>query len=455
MDFIGRKEEIKFLEDQYRSEHPLVLVTGRRHVGKSTLIEKFIEGKPTLYFEVDRETSKAILRSFSAAVSKSVGRTLGEFGEWRDAISAYVELSDGVKKIIVLDEFQYISESDKDFTKNFQSIWDTYLSKKNVMIILCGSYLTMMRKAVSEYGSPLYGRNTGDLMLQPLEFVDTVRGKEYRRAVEEYSVTGGVPHYMALMNDAQTVLENIIRLTMDMGGPLLNEPAYLMTDEFRDPASYNTYLRTIAEGHRKADKITSAVQAPSSSVLPYLKKLIDVGMVTRKIPVTESSPEHSRNGLYVISDNFTALWFRFVYPYHNDISRRNSDEAVADLEEHFIDSRVSFVFEDISGTELRNHLKSTGVTAAYGSHWQKGLEIDVVAIDRKNKTVYAGECKYRTSPIGADVLHDLETKCKNVKEFDGFKIIHCIFSVSGYTEGLISEAKNKGTILFDCGKPLD
>lgn len=455
MDFIGREQELAFLNLQYELEHPLTIVTGRRRVGKSALILEFLKDKNSLYFEVDRETGSAILRSFSNKVSETIGRPIGEFRSWSDAIHAYMELSPRGRKVLVIDEFQYIAMSDKEFTKGFQGIWDNYLSKEDVMVILCGSYLTMMRKLTLEYNSPLYGRNTGDLRLMPLPFGVTGHRNDYRRAVEEYSVTGGVPHYMSLMNPGQTVIENIERLTMDLGAPLLNEPAYLLSEEFRDPSSYNTYLRVISEGNRKADRITSAVQSPSSTVLPYLRNLIDTGMLERRVPITEGDEGHSRNGIYVISDNFMALWYRFVYPYRNRISRMEPDSAKADLRAHFVESHVSFVFEDICRSELREYLRSRDIFASYGSYWEGNIEIDVVAKDDVNHVLYVGECKYRTNPIGPDVLNALRSKCMKVRPFEKYRVVHCLFSVSGYTDEAVANASLDGSILFDCGVPMN
>lgn len=454
MEFIGRSQELEFLKSQHMMEHPLTLIMGRRRVGKSALILEFLKGKNSLYFEADRETSNAILSSFSDKVSEAVGRTLGGFRSWGEAIRAYIELAPPGRKVLAIDEFQHIATADDEFTKEFQGIWDNYLSKEDVMVILCGSYLNMMKRLTMEYNAPLYGRNTGDLRLMPLTFKATSQGKEYRRAVEEYAVTGGVPHYMALMDSNKSVMGNVEALTMGMGAPLLNEPSYLLSDEFRDPASYNTYMRVIAEGNRKMDRITSATQLPSGTIIPYLNRLMDVGMLKRQIPVTEGESSRSRNSMYVISDHFMALWFRFVYPYQNRILRMEPDSAIANLRAHFVESHVSFVFEDVCRQELRDHLRSIGVMASYGSYWEGNIELDVVAVDDVNHVIYAGECKYRNSPVGADVLHSLRSKCSKVRPFDKYKVVHCLFSVSGYTEGTIADAVSDDTILFDCGKVI-
>lgn len=263
MDFIGRNSELALLEEQYVREHSLTVIKGRRRVGKSALIREFIRGKNALFFEVNRETPKMILRSFSAAVSAAIGGPPMMFSGWEDAVKAYLELGPKGHKVIAIDEFPYICTADKEFPKTFQALWDTLLSVSDVMVIICGSFRSMMDSLTDDYDSPLYGRNTCDLVLMPLSFRDTYSGGDYRKAVESYAFTGGVPHYMQLMDGKRTVMADIEALTMGLGAPLLNEPAYLMSQEYRDPSSYNSYLRAIASGNRSMNRLSSDVDAPA------------------------------------------------------------------------------------------------------------------------------------------------------------------------------------------------
>ena len=453
-EFIGRAEEMAVLESQYEGvRHPLVQIVGRRRVGKSELICRFVEGRNALYYEADREQATSLLRSFSEAVCRYTGEEC-TYADWGQAVRGFVTRGPPGRKVLAIDEFQYIAMSDPDFVKAFQSIWDTYLSKQDVMVIVCGSYISMMSRIFSEYRSPLYGRSTSVLVIAPIAFRDTVRGRDYRRAVEEYALTGGVPYYMALMSDGSTVLENIERTVMGVGAPLVNEPKFLLSDELRDPTSYMTYLKVLAQGNRKMDAITSAVQAKSSDVAPYLRTLADMGLIERRVPVTEPAPERNRSGQYVITDCFIRFWFRFAYPYLGDITRRRSAAALREVADHFVDSHVAFVFEDICREELYRHLESAGVAATVGSYWDRSVEIDVVALDRAGATVYAGECKYWERPVGADVLRSLVEKCGRVARFEGYRVVPCLFSASGYTDAAVSEAAEAGAILFDCGEPL-
>jgi len=447
MEFIGRDEELKILEEQYTLDHSFVILKGRRRVGKSRLLEEFLKDKEHLYFEVDRETSASILTSLSAEISGPSGISLG-FSSWSDALRYYASHTEG-KAVIAIDEFPYAVSADKNLLKEFQSLWDRYLSRMDIMLILCGSSLVSMNGLTENYKSPLYGRNTCDLMLLPFTFRQTFTDGDYRTAVERFAITGGVPHYMMLLGSKEPI-EGAIAMTMKPGAPLLNEGEYLLGSEFSNLSSYNTYLKAMANGNRTMEKITGAVQAPSNEILPYIKRLMDTGTVTKIVPVTEDKPEKCRNSQYLISDHFLALWFRFVYPYAKSISRRESEVAVQDLKGHFVDAHVAFVFEDVCREELRRYLLSQGICAEYGKYWGKG-EIDLIALDRKNGRAYVAECKFTSKPMGLTVLNSLKSKVSMVKELDDFDITYCLFSVSGYNDDMAGKCGDD-VLLFDRGE---
>ena len=452
MDFIGRTEEMRILQDQYdRVEHPFVIVKGRRRVGKSRLIREFCKDKDTLYFQADKEDANAILMSFCDKLSEEFDAPVGKMDSWTAAMKLYVRLSGQGKKILVIDEFQYLTKSDRDAEKEFQSIWDNILSKANVMFIISGSYTTQM-KELTRYDRPLYGRNTCDLFLRPLDFRECLCD-DYRYSVERYAFTGGVPYYMSLFDDGKSVIDNIVSLTMGIGAPLMNEVPYLMSDEFKDVKSCNTYLRTISSGNRKMEDICTALQIKSQDASPYISNLQKAGLVERRVPVTDES-ERSRNGLYFVSDRFILFWFRFIYQHRNDIILGMNDESVSNLRSHFIDRHVSYVFEDVCREELRRYLKGKGIAASYGSFWSSGKEIDIVAKDEIGRTMYVGECKYHNSPVDHRILVQLESKCASEKAFEGYRLVYCIFSVSGFTDGLLSEMERDDVMLFQCGERL-
>ena len=137
MDFVGRTSELSLLESQYLLDHPFVIISGRRRVGKSTLILRFLEGKEHLYYEVDESSRQMLLPSFSRALCKKLDLAPTEFPDWESAFTVYLTLRPG-RKVIVIDEFQYMMMADDGILHRFQSLWDNLLSKHDIMLILCG-----------------------------------------------------------------------------------------------------------------------------------------------------------------------------------------------------------------------------------------------------------------------------------------------------------------------------
>ena len=454
MEFLGREKEMEVLENQYRKDHSFVLMYGRRRVGKSTLITRFIQGKNAVYYSVNDDLGTMYLSGFTEAIREATGSNISRFDSWSDAISFFVESGPG-KKVIAIDEFQYLMMSDKGILRKFQSLWDNYLSKKNVMLILCGSHLSMMRNITSDYNSPLFQRNTAEMRIMPLPFEVTAEGKDHRRAVEEYAITGGVPFYMQLLDPDKTPVENIADLAILMGAPLINEPEHLLGSEFKNTGAYLRYLRTVADGNRKMGDICSATSTKASDAAPYLDKLQRVGMLRRDVPITAEDPEHSRKGLYTVSDEFMAMWNRFIQPFRTSIDSGNCLPAIRYLNEHYIDRHVAFVFEDVCRQILRSTLEKLNVAAVYGTYWDNGVEIDVAALDIFSKTLYMGECKFWEAPVDSKVLTSLMSKTAGVEEFRKYTVRHCVFSVSGYTDAAIELAKEEDFILFDNGKLVD
>lgn len=454
MEFLGREKEMEVLENQYRKDHPFVLMYGRRRVGKSTLITRFIQGKNAVYYSVNDDLGTMYLSGFTEAIREATGSNISRFDSWSDAISFFVESGPG-KKVIAIDEFQYLMMSDKGILRKFQSLWDNYLSKKDVMLILCGSHLSMMRNITSDYNSPLFQRNTAELRIMPLPFEVTADGKDHRRAVEEYAITGGVPFYMQLMDPDKTPVENIADLAILMGAPLINEPEHLLGSEFKNTGAYLRYLRTVADGNRKMGDICSATSTKASDATPYLDKLQRIGMIRRDVPITAEDPEHSRKGLYTVSDEFMAMWNRFIQPFRTSIDSGNCLPAIRYLNEHYIDRHVAFVFEDICRQVLRSTLEKLNVAAVYGTYWDNGIEIDIAALDIFSKTLYMGECKFWKDPVDSKVLTSLMSKTDGVEEFRKYTVRRCVFSVSGYTDAAMELAKEEDFILFDNGKLVD
>lgn len=453
MDFIGREKELAILEEEYSGEHSFIVTIGRRRVGKTRLLTEFSKNKNALYFLATQSDDNSNLEDFSIALSEYSGKTYGKFTRWQDAFKAFAEI-DTDKKILIIDEFQYLCISNPAFPSILQSVWDQILSNGDVMLIICGSYISMMEKQLYR-NRPLYGRATSVLRVHPLPFSVTV-GKNFKNSVKEYAVHGGVPKYMQLLEGSRSLREGVQSRIFRSSSVLFDEPYFLLTDEVQDPYRYISVMKAVAAGNRRLSSISSAMEAKGSEITPYISRLIEIKMLKRDVPVTEYSPETSKMGRYSLGDNFLAFWFRFVFPHLSGLSSEDTESTLKDFDEHFVEDRVSFVFEDICREQTWKLKNELGFSPdRVGSFWNKNIEIDVVAVNDKEKKIFVAECKFKErSKVDMHILNELKKKCSRVREFEGYEIIYGLFSVSGFDDKIVECAKHNEVILINEGKVL-
>ena len=321
-EFINRKKELESLEKQYNSnQSSLVVVYGRRRVGKTALITKFLEiHKNSLYFLATEEPETQNLNYFKIQVAEFTGNELLKSAtvDWYTVFKTLVEYKTETKKIIVLDEFQYIGKSNAAFPSIMQKVWDTILKYANIMLILCGSLVSLMKSQTLDYSSPLYGRRTGQIKLKQIPFYhyhDFFKGRSNNDLLPFYAVTGGVPKYIEAFRGYTDIYEAIEQNVLNSQSFLYEEPYFLLQKEVSEIGSYFSLIKTIAMGNRKLSSIATNLGLKQTGLTKYLKVLIDLDLIEREVPITENAPEKSKSGLYRIKDNFIAFWLMFVYPY--------------------------------------------------------------------------------------------------------------------------------------------
>ncbi|MDR2136217.1 MAG: ATP-binding protein, partial [Treponema sp.] len=316
--FTDRAAELAFLEEQRRRERAsFVVVYGRRRIGKTALISRFLSGKRGLYFLATEESEAQNRAAFRALAAGFLGNellALSNAADWELVFKALCEAAGNGQErlIIVMDEFQNLARANSAFPSVLQKIWDSSLSGKNTMLILCGSSVSMMERAVLSYGSPLYGRRTGQIRLEQIPFSyygAFFPGKDERELAERYAVTGGVPKYIEFFEGGNLYRE-IQKNMLTTSGFLYDEPAFLLRMEVSEIGSYFSLIKVIAAGNRKLSHIAAALECKQSGVTKYLNTLVTLGILEREVPVTEENPEKSRRGLYRIKDNFLRFWFR-------------------------------------------------------------------------------------------------------------------------------------------------
>lgn len=453
--FVDRIQEMNTLEKEYnRIESSFVIVYGRRRVGKTSLINEFIQHHEVfnLYFLATQESEFHNLSAFKMQVAEKTNNELLKSADvdWLNVLKILADYKTKERKIIVFDEFQYLGNSNTAFPSIIQKAWDTFLKDANIMLILSGSLITLMKQQTLEYSSPLYGRRTAQIKLKQISF--SHYGEFFPSMPEEnlipfYAVTGGVPKYVESFENSTDVYEAIRTNILNKQSYLYEEPYFLLQNEVSEIGSYFSIIRAIAMGNHKLAEISTYLKIKQTSLTKYLKILIDLDLIEREVPVTEKNPEKSKMGLYRITDNFISFWFQFVYPYRSFLERGDEDYIKIQLQKMFVPNYVSFIYEEICREKMWK-FASDGIWDFHfdrlGRYWGPICgEVDILAIDTTGGNMIIGECKYSNTPKGIELLHSIEEKAQKLKNAAGCNTIkYIIFSKSGFTKTLLEEAKN-------------
>ena len=300
--FIGRETELKFLNDKYSENGgQLIVLYGRRRVGKTETLREFCKGKPHVFFSCTQTTDPVQLRNFSARVLREdipAKSYITEFTDWERAFRAVRELPYGDrKKLLVIDEFPYMCRGNKSIPSILQNLWDAELRDANVMIILCGSAMSFIEKELLGEKSPLYGRATGILKMLPMPYWDAAQFFPNYSSEDKalaYAILGGIPRYLEEFDPDETIDANVKRHILRRIAPLYSEVEFLLHEELRETAKYNSVIRAIALGATSLNEIATHTMMANATVSSYLANLMELGIVEREFPVTAKPKERAK-----------------------------------------------------------------------------------------------------------------------------------------------------------------
>ncbi len=433
--FVGREEELDLLERLYRKKgFQMVVLYGRRRVGKTTLLDEFSKGKPTLYFTAQVQSSAMNLRSFSQAVYRffDLPVSTGSFATWSDAFSFIANSSKSMDRplLFVFDEFPYAAESEPSLPSALQIAVDHEFKKTNTRIILSGSNEGFMESKVLGSKSPLYGRRTAQIKLQPFDYLDAARMVPFAddvQRIEYYVAFGGTPYYLAQIDEKASFQENVEFLFFNKAGLLYEEPLMLLRQELREPASYNSVLSAVAGGATSPKRIAEVAGIEQASIGKYLKTLEELSLIERIVPFGEN-PEKTRKSLYVVRDPFFAYWYRFVSPNVGAIENGGGRVvAKGTTDGEAFSTYAGKRFEDVCLQYLarRNRKGELSFTASsFGRWWgtdpvaREQVDIDVIAADKPSGQILVGECKWHGLFNDTEALSKLEARATLVKGYD-------------------------------------
>lgn len=414
--FIDRDGELKLLEERINSDRAeFMLIFGRRRIGKTELVKKIIAEHGGIILMGREESKKLQLERFSRLLAEHYDDDFlkkQSFSNW-DAFFEYVyEKSKSSRTIIALDEFPYLVKEEKALPSILQDYWDNKLRNTRIFLFLMGSSISMMERLLG-YKSPIYGRRTGQLKLQPFQFKDVAKFiKNTERAVELYSVFGGTPAYITGVEPSKDIVENIKEKFLRMDSYIYQDVRFVLMEELEEPRYYFSILEAIAAGNASLGEIINYTGLPRSLVGKYLNVLIEFDLVRREISIT--AIKKTKKGIYSLKDNIFSFWFGFIFPYEDLLSLGRSEEVLIRISRD-LNAYIGKAFEDIAKKFLWE--AGGGNFSKIGRWWYKGEEIDIVALDEKRKEITFFECKWSrmNERDAVDILTDLKRKATMVK----------------------------------------
>lgn len=462
--FVGRDRELASLNRLYRQgRFQMVVVYGRRRIGKTTLTNEFVRGRRSIQFTAQQQSPAENLRGFSESVYRGLGMStgLGPFSSWKAAFSFVGHESKRFDEplVVVFDEFPYAAAGAPELPSVLQIAIDQELLETNVFLILCGSNEGFMESEVLGVKSPLYGRRTSQIHLKPFDYLDASQmlpGLSPETLVQTYATFGGTPYYLNQVDASLSYEENVASLMFDPSGLLYEEPLMLLRQELREPSLYNSVLGAIASGATKPKAIAERAGVEQSSLGPYLRTLDGLGLIERRVPFGEH-PERSRKGMWRVADPFFAYWYRFVRPSMQAIEVGAGSMAAREMAAgEALSTYVGKRFEDVCMQWVQRANANDALpffVTSFGQWWgadpsvREEADIDLVAANAARRSILVGECKWRASFDETAAIDALERRAKLVRG-TWEEMVFALFSKRETSEGTRAKARGRTDLLL-------
>lgn len=418
--FIGREAELNALQKRWESrQSEMIVIYGRRRVGKTELIRTFAKNKKVLFSVGSRSDKRSQIHHFLKELSLLMDDSSLSRLPIYDWDTVFEQLDNYIKKcrkkvVVVFDEFQWLVESSPEIPSLLQKWWDTNWSKNGkVVIIICGSYLGFMEREVLGNKSPLFGRKTGLIRLFPLSFYESRDfhvNLTLKEQMKRYLICGGIPAYHKLFRKTQNLSEDLISLFFDIDSPLAKEADFLLMEELRDPKIYFSIMENLGQSQKTVTDLAQLIGVDRTRLPYYTKNLIELDYVEKRSPFLTFKDISERKVVYRIKDFLLRFWFAFVYPNLNAIERMDAKVFFASVISPQLDSFFGKVFEDVAAQMfVGSRMKNVSEPWRLGAYWDKTMQIDFVCA-MKSGFSYLGEVKW--NKIGKETVNSFTEKLK-------------------------------------------
>ena len=434
MKFVDRIDEAARLKYALaREKSSLVVMYGRRRLGKSTLIKRVLS-ENDVYFLADRsegQHQRVLLAKVIAQVFPDFDKLT--YPDWESMFRA-VNYRTDKRFTLCLDEFPYLVEQSSELPSVLQKLVDEKQLKYN--LVLCGSSQNMMYGLFLDSTAPLYGRADEIMKLAPirLPYIQEALRLDAMNAIEEYAVWGGVPRYWELRENQNSLNDALWHNILSVNGTLYEEPIKLFQDDVKDIVKTSTIMSYIGTGANRLSEIAARCNEPATNLSRPLKKLIDLGFLEKDVPFGIDE-KNAKKSLYKIADPFMAFYYQFIVPNRSFIELGRRLPLVQALAAHFSEY-VSMHWEKLCRDAVTGNMVN-GIVYGKAKRWwgpvlnekkePEQIEIDVMAESLDKKYLLVGECKWTNHENGKQLTAELLRKVNLLPFAKNYKILPVLF----------------------------
>jgi len=405
MKFYNREKEIKLIKE-IENKNIRIAIIGRRRIGKTTLVKEALKNnKKFVFLFVSEESESSLIDKWRKEYS-----FIPKFDNFYDLFNYLFE--NFKDKIYFFDEFQNFAKINKAFISHLQQLIDKY----NPKIIVTGSIISLSKKIIEDYRSPLFGRFDFIIKLSELSPLIILQiGKDLNKNLEDsfkfWSIFGGIPKYWQLLEKFNfEVKEFINKFFIEYPRPLYNEGLIILKEEFgKEYKTYFSILEAISLGKNSLNEISNFLSRRQNEITKYIDNLIkDFYIIKRIVPF---SLKKEKKGIYIFNDNFFYFWFRFLFR-NNYLIEENNEKLLKNIVEKEFNSYLGKTFELFIERMLKEKNFLPFQPLKFGRWWYKDKEIDLIAFNEQERKIAFLEAKWQDLKLNdvKRIIKELEEK---------------------------------------------
>lgn len=441
--FVGRTAEIKLLEKQYaEAASNLVILYGRKGIGKTTLLSEFLKEKPSvIYYEGMECAGKLQLHYMNQRI----------FGDDRALsytalFSEFINMQQG-KTIIALDEFHHILRNSPEFVEVFRLLSN---QEEQVMFVLLSSSVRFVENEMIESLGAMASYITAYSKLKEFTFVDLVTRfpkSSVETCININAILGGIPEYLEEWDEKESTPNNIIHRLLNKNSRLFSGPLQFLKLELRETAVYSTILSAMAEGNLKLNDLYAKTGYSRAKILVYLKNLSELDIIEKLVPLSEEGRENVQKGLYRIKDNFFHFWYRFLFPNLSDLMLEKPQFVFENKIAPFLSKYMGEYFADVCTEflKLMNQHRKLPEKFLWWDRWYgKNGTIDILSRSASGKYLVA-KCLWEDRRADIQDYEALVSLAEDAEKTPDFCYL---FSKEGFQEELYSKADSDKNLIL-------